>query len=144
MRDLLRADGESSCEVDRDALKEGVREQLAERDADGGGERAEHAGLEGQQHEDLTPVISLQAQVGDEAPALGHRQQHRVDRQQKADHHADRGEQRGRLVVGADRLIEQPQLVLGRDDVEALARDAQKLAAHARPARRDAARPRPA
>ncbi len=60
--------------------------------------------LEGEQHDDLAPVIALHAQIRDEPPPLGHRQQHRVERQQEADHHADRREQRGRLVVRLDRL----------------------------------------
>ena len=107
------ADREGGRQVGRDAMQERAREQDSKQHADGGRGDPEHGGLEAEQGDDLAPVIALHAQVGDEAAPLGHRQQHRVERQQEADHHADRGEQRRRLVVGPDRLFQQRQLVVG-------------------------------
>ncbi len=85
-----------------------------------------------EQHHDLAPVVALQAQIGHEAPPLGHGQQHRVERQQEADHHADRREQRRRLVVWLDRLGQQAQLVVGGAPRSAARRERAQLARTAR------------
>ncbi len=51
--------------------------------------------------------ISVAAQIGDQPAALGHGEQHRVEREQEAHERADHRKQRGRLVGGRGGLREQ-------------------------------------
>ena len=118
MQGLAVADREGGRQVGGYLVQEGVREDVAEHDARSRGANAEDGCLKDQQHDDLAPVIALHAQVRDEASSLGHGQQHRVERQQEADHHADRGEQLCRLVVRLDCLLEQAQFVIGGQYVQ--------------------------
>ncbi len=113
-------------------VEQRAREQVAEREAGKRRKRAEQQRLEREDHEHLSRVEPLRAQLGDEAPALGDRQQHRVQGQQQADHRADRGEERRRLVVGLCGEVEQPQFLIGRCDREPAGRERLQLAGHLR------------
>ena len=88
------ADREREREVVRDLVEHDAREHVAEHQPDAAtppcratapGTRRSSSTCRGGE--------ALHAQLGDEAPALGDRQQHRVEREQEADHRADRGEQ---------------------------------------------------
>ena len=58
----------------------------------------EHQRVEQQHLDDHPARVAVEAQVLDQVPALGHREQHRVEREQEADERADRREQHGGLV----------------------------------------------
>ena len=118
VHDLLRADREGGGQVGGNMVEERAREHVSQRQPRQRGEHARHRGLEAEQQQHLTPVVALDAQIGDEAPALRDGEQHCVQRQQEAHHHADRGEQLGGLAVGTRRLAQQSQLVVGGGDVE--------------------------
>ena len=130
MNDLVSADRKGHREVDGHLVKQRAREHLAERDPHERGAHPEQQRLKAQDQQHLAGVEALHAQVGDEAPALGDREQHRVDGEQEADHRADRGEQRGRLVRRLRGGGEQAQFVVRRLDVQASAGKAPKLAGH--------------
>lgn len=93
-----------------------MREEVADRQPD---ERRHHAQadrLEEEQLDELPWLDALHAQVGDHAPALGHGQQHRVERQQQPHDAADEGEEAGRLGVRSDRLLDEPHFLVGGSD----------------------------
>ena len=71
------------------------RELVAEHQADRTGDRAEHDRVEHQDRDHRQGRIAVAAQVGDQATALGHRQEHRVESEQEAHQSADHREQLG-------------------------------------------------
>ncbi len=74
--------------------------------------------------------VAVAAQVGDQAPALGNGQQHRVEREQEAHQRADHREQRRRLVARRRCLREQPFVVARGLDVQAPGRQAHERRPH--------------
>ena len=84
VHDLLGADRERGGQIVGHAVEERAGKRVAERHADKRGQDAEGERLEGEQQQHLPPVIPLNTQIGDEPAALGHRQQHRVQRQQES------------------------------------------------------------
>ena len=68
--------------------------------------------------------------LGGEAATLRRRYEHRVEREQKAHHRADRGEQPGRLIAWLGGLLQQLRLVVGGRHVQASAGDLLELFAH--------------
>ncbi len=109
-------------------MEERVRKHVAERDPHNRGADPKQQRLKAQNQQYLVGVEALHPQIGDEAPALGDREQHRVERQQEAHHPADRGKQRGRLVGRLLRAAQLAQFFGDRLHVEAPGGQPPKLA----------------
>ena len=73
-------------------------------------------GLEQDHLDDPQARGAAQAQVGDRLAAVGHGQEHRVERQQQAEQRADRREQAARETARPERLSQQRDVLIGRRD----------------------------
>ena len=83
--DPLRADGERRGQVARIGVEQMDRELVAEHQTEHARQHAQHDRVEQQHHDHARGRIPVAAQIRDQPPALGHRQEHRVEREQEPD-----------------------------------------------------------
>ncbi len=113
-----RADRERERQVAGFGVEDLDRQELADQQPERAREHSDHERVEHQQPgRSSGALVSLAAHRLDQAAALGHGQQHRVEREEEADDGADADEQALGLFGRAERDREQRRVKVGRVEV---------------------------
>lgn len=110
---------EGDRQITGDFVEDGPSQNRACDDACQRSGDAQQERLEGKHEQDLAWREALRAQHGDEPATLGHGEQHCVQREQKPDDRADRGEQCRRVAARCGGLVQQLEFVICRTHVDA-------------------------